>query len=292
MQSLSNVTAEQFLADPDDSANFLGAVASELGLSADSLCCLTLANKARRLSVRSESVESRAPVRALQSRGVQLSYLIRLLLDDEAHDADALYDPTVAALMASASSGSLLSALQAVLSADIVSAVGVEPVDTSSFSDLVVLLQQRTGTPSAAPSARPGSSSGSSSSGVDMRSVMVLGGIVVVAVVLLCLFLCCYFRKGRVDTQNPSAQETEAHAVTPQDSANASRAATDPYAPTAPYALAGEGAVACAVAGAGAVAVAGTEFAEAEVCSYEDQLDAEKDPGTDCVEASCPPGSD
>ncbi|KAJ1409656.1 hypothetical protein B484DRAFT_468748, partial [Ochromonadaceae sp. CCMP2298] len=269
-QSLSNVTAEQFLADPDNSANFLGAVAGELGLSADSLCCLTVADSARRLSVRSvESVESRAPVRALQSRGVQLSYLIRLLLDDEAHNADALYDSTVAALMSSASSGSLLSALQAVLSADIVSAVGVEPVDTSSFSDLVVLLQQRTGTPSAAPSAGPGSSSGSSSSsGVDMGSVMVLGGIVVVAVVLLCLFLCCYFRKGRVDAQNQSAPQT----VTPQDSANASNA--------------GEG------AGAGAGAYAGSEFAEAEVCSYEDQLDAEKDPSIDWVEASCPPGSD
>jgi hypothetical protein len=42
-------------------------------------------------------------------------------------------------------------------------------------------------------------------------------------------------------------------------------------------------------AGAGAGAYAGSEFAEAEVLSYEDQLDTEKDPGIDWVEASCPP---
>ncbi|KAJ1426926.1 hypothetical protein B484DRAFT_397375, partial [Ochromonadaceae sp. CCMP2298] len=187
-QSLSNVNAEQFLADPDNSANFLGAVADELGLSADSLCCLTATDTTRRLSPSAEAGYVR---RALQSAGVQLSYVITLVLGDEALDADALYDSTVAQLVSSVSSGNLLSALQAVLSADIVSAVGVEPVTDSSFTSPQVELLPRTPPPTTAPTAAP---SGPGSSSAELLSGAVIwGGIAAVVVLLVLAFAALYF---------------------------------------------------------------------------------------------------
>jgi hypothetical protein len=103
-------------------------------------------------------------------------------------DADALYNSTMTALISSVASGSLLSALQSALSSDMVEGMGLEPLNSESFSALVVLLQQRTAYPTPAPTAAPtaptAAPAGSSSSG---PSFALLGGVVAGALLLLCL---------------------------------------------------------------------------------------------------------
>ncbi|KAJ1434459.1 hypothetical protein B484DRAFT_473552 [Ochromonadaceae sp. CCMP2298] len=216
--SLSNVTVTQFNADASNSASFLGAVAGELGLSvvppnelgfalpvADSLCCLTAADVTafpcfRCLSpiAASEQEGVEGARRTLQSNGVKITYPTTLVLEDEALGANALYDSTVAQLNSSLSSGNLLSALQAVLSAEVSSAVGVLPLTVTSFapySDFLVSPLARTAYPTTAPTAVP-SGLGSSSAGVDGA---LIGGVVAAAVVLLVLAfaaLCFHQRKG------------------------------------------------------------------------------------------------
>ncbi|KAJ1393589.1 hypothetical protein B484DRAFT_472991, partial [Ochromonadaceae sp. CCMP2298] len=141
----------------------------------DSLCCLMARDSPtfRRLTPSAEAEAGYGPGRALQSTGVQLTYMIALLVgDDSAVAADALYGSTVAALI-SMSGGDLLSALQAVLSADISSAVGVEPLTASR--------------PTAAPSAKPSEAETSSAEGVSGAAI---GGIGAAALVMF--GLCAY----------------------------------------------------------------------------------------------------